>query len=306
MNAFKLFAVSLCLFLLSGAAQSAPDSDPWPRWEAHDSDAAAVIDHAPWDHFLNLYAKPGNDGVTRIAYGQVSSEERASLEEYLESLTQTRISDYRRDEQLAFWINLYNALTIKVILDHYPVESIRDITLESGFFDLFTAGPWGAEIIEVEGEDLSLDDIEHRILRPIWQDPRIHYAVNCASLGCPNLARKAYRGGIMEEMLDAAAREFINHPRGIAADEDGLVLSSIYDWFAEDFGEGTDGLIAHLALYAEGSTKDLLSGSPSISDYAYDWRLNDIDTPAPTEWLSGSAPSKAELAAHYSQIERRR
>ena len=103
-----------------------------------------------------------------------------------------------RDEQLAYWINLYNALTVKVILDHYPVKSILDIDISPGWFSI---GPWGKKLVAVEGVEISLDDIEHRILRPIWRDPRIHYALNCAAVGCPNLLREAFTGATAEVLL---------------------------------------------------------------------------------------------------------
>ncbi len=97
-------------------------------------------------------------------------------------LAATSADRLRRAEQFPFWINLYNALTVKVVLDHYPVEIIRDIDISPG---LFADGPWGKKLVTVEGEALSLDDIEHRILRPIWKDPRLHYVLNCAALGVP-------------------------------------------------------------------------------------------------------------------------
>ena len=118
-----------------------------------------------------------------------------------------RVSGLGRDEQCAYWINLYNALTLEVVLDHYPVDSIRDIDISPG---LFSQGPWGKKLITVEGEQVSLNDIEHRILRPIWRDPRIHYAINCASLGCPNLQPRPFTGRTLDHALDLAAMRFVD------------------------------------------------------------------------------------------------
>ena len=98
------------------------------------------------------------------------------------------ITDYNKKEQLAYWINLYNSLTIKVVLEHYPVKSIKEIKLSG----IFKPGPWKKELVIIEGKKLSLDNIEHDILRPIWKDNRVHYAVNCASIGCPNLQNSAF------------------------------------------------------------------------------------------------------------------
>jgi hypothetical protein len=160
-----------------------------------------------------------------------------------------------------------------VVLDHYPVESIRDIDISPGFF---ANGPWGKKLVHIEGETISLDDIEHRILRPIWKDPRIHYGVNCASIGCPNLQPQAYTAESTDALLDKGARDYINHSRGVLIASNKLIVSSIYDWFMEDFGGNDKGVIAHLQRYAEPSLREQLQRFSRISDHEYDWSLNDI------------------------------
>ncbi len=157
------------------------------------------------------------------------------------------MSALRRPEQLAYWINLYNALTVQVVLDHYPVASIHDIAISPG---LLAIGPWDKPLIEIEGAAVSLNDIEHRILRPIWRDPRIHYAVNCASIGCPDLQARAFTAETAEALLEAAARAYVNHPRGARVEAGELTVSSIYAWYREDFGGTEAGVIAHLKRYA--------------------------------------------------------
>ncbi|MDP6709716.1 MAG: DUF547 domain-containing protein, partial [Alphaproteobacteria bacterium] len=141
---------------------------------------------------------------------------------------------------------------------------------------LFAIGPWDKKLFRVAGVALSLNDVEHRILRPIWRDPRIHYAVNCAALGCPNLQGEAFTGANTERLLEAAARAFVNHPRGVMVKGERLVVSSVYVWFQEDF-EGTDtGVIRHLKRYAEPPLEAALDGVERIEDHAYDWRLNAV------------------------------
>lgn len=266
----------VCLLIQAVTATSAlaaPKAELWEKWTAHNPNDARSIDHTSWDRFLKQYVQPHSSGVNRIAYGQVSDSSRASLQTYINALAQARIGQFNQREQLAYWINLYNALTVKVVLDHYPIRSIRNI--KSG---LFSSGPWGKKLITVEGEQLTLDDIEHRILRPIWKDPRIHYAVNCAAIGCPNLQSMAFTAAAMPALLDQAAAEYINHPRGATVNRGKLVVSSIYVWFQADFGDSETGVIRHLRRYASPDLANALASVIKISDDRYDWTLNDVAT----------------------------
>jgi hypothetical protein len=160
------------------------------------------------------------------------------------------------------------------VLDHDPVDSIRDIDISPGWF---ADGPWGKKLITVDGSDLSLDDIEHRILRPIWRDPRVHYAVNCAALGCPNLRPRPFTADRLDRMLTEGARAYVNHPRGARMTDDGLVVSSIYVWFQADFGGDDAGVIAHLKRYAKPGLAADLGAARGIDDHRYDWALNDAN-----------------------------
>jgi Protein of unknown function, DUF547 len=269
-----LIQAMVMLATLLGATQSdaAPKADLWPRWQKHDASSQQAIDHDGWKDFLKKYVvSPHPSGINRVRYTAVSEADRGALKNYLTNLQAAAISAYNRAEQKAYWINLYNALTVELVLSHFPVDSIRDINISPGFF---TRGPWGAKLATIEGEPLSLDDIEHRILRPIWKDNRVHYAVNCASLGCPNLQPVAYSAGNTELLLEKGAREFINHPRGVALTNGKLKVSSIYVWFQEDFGGSAEGLVEHWSKYAgAGLAKALRSYSGGL-DHDYDWRLN--------------------------------
>jgi Protein of unknown function, DUF547 len=267
-----LSAAATGVVLAAGPALAAPSAELVDeRWLGTGDRDGSDIDHGPWDTWLGRYVVPGSDGITRVRYGDVTAADRDLLAAYLADLAAVAVTSHKRPDQLAYWINLYNALTVALVVRAYPVASIRDI--DGGLFSL---GPWGRELIEVEGRALSLDAIEHGILRPIWRDSRIHYAVNCASLGCPNLAPAAYRAGSMEERLDESARGYVNHPRGAAFDEQGrLVVSSIYVWFEADFGGSEAGVIDHLRAYAREPLASELKGVTSIYDDRYDWALND-------------------------------
>ncbi|MBM3518764.1 MAG: DUF547 domain-containing protein [Alphaproteobacteria bacterium] len=268
--AVAAFALLLAL-LGAGPVSAAPKSELWERWLPHDPASTRAVDHAPWQTFLDRYVLAAPDGSTRVAYGRVTAEDRAALAAYLDALSAVAVGGLARGEQRAYWINLYNALTVRVVLDHFPVASIRDIDISPG---LFADGPWGRKLVRVEGEALSLDDVEHRILRPIWRDPRIHYALNCASLGCPDLLPRAFTSANAEALLDEGARRFVNHPRGAAPIEGRLTVSSIYVWFKEDFGGDDAGVIAHLRAFADPALAERLAGVRRIGDHAYDWRLN--------------------------------
>ena len=254
------------------AASAAPHPNPWPRWQASDETASASIDHASWDRFLAHHVVAGEDGINRVAYRRVLPEERDALSLYLAALAGLPVTAYRRAEQLAYWINLYNALTVRVVLDHYPVATIRDIALSPG---LLSRGPWRKKFTRVEGEEVSLDDIEHRILRPFWRDPRLHYAVNCAAIGCPNLQPGAFTAAAAESMLDEGARAYVNHPRGARILDGRLHVSSIYAWYQEDFGGNDAGVIAHLRRYAAPPLAQALASQTRIGGDSYDWTLND-------------------------------
>ena len=112
-------------------------------------------------------------------------------------------------------------------------------------------------------------------MRPIWRDPRIHYAVNCASVGCPNLLKQAYTGATLETMLNRAARGYINSPRGVRFDGKEIIVSSLFDWYAGDFGGSPRRILTHIRKYADPVLADRLAGATEFSDYEYDWALND-------------------------------
>lgn len=265
-----MLAVLLLVLALPGMGRAAPAADLWPVWEANDPASSLRVDHMPWDNFLKKYVFP-RFGTSLVNYKAVNAADLRNVSRYLERLAQTPVSRLNRKEQLAYWINFYNALTVKVVLDHYPVDSIRDIDISPG---LFSNGPWGKKLVNVEGRELSLDDIEHRILRPIWRDPRLHYVLNCAAKGCPQIGREAFTAENTEKKLDAAAAAFVNHPHGVHFREGVLVVSSLYDWYGEDFGADESRIIAHLMAFARTGLREKLSRRTGIDDYHYDWALN--------------------------------
>jgi len=210
----------------------------------------------------------GGDGIARIAYRRVLPADREALSLYIAALAGLPITAYRRAEQQAYWINLYNALVLRVVLEQYPVASILDIGAAH-------RGPWSRKLLHIEGEEVSLDDIEHRILRPLWRDPRHHYALASATLGGPNLASRAYTAAAADAMLEAAARAYVNHPRGARVEGGRLQVSSLYVWYKADFGGSDRGAIEHLRHYAAPPLAEALARQSRIAGDGYDWSLND-------------------------------
>jgi hypothetical protein len=262
----RLFLAASASALLATAC-SKEAKQPDGNWAASGPNAE-TINHDAWDKLLVTYARAADDGINRIDYNGIKTKAAADLKAYVKALESVKISEYPRDEQFAYWVNLYNAATVQAIVDNYPLASIKDI-------GLLGQGPWKDKFLKVEGKALSLDDIEHGILRPIWKDVRIHYAVNCASIGCPNLALKAYRAESLEPMLEEAARAYINHPRGFDRINGELVASNIFEWYQSDWGSEAD-VLAHARKYASGQTAALLKEAKTIDSYDYDWSLNDV------------------------------
>ncbi len=266
-------AYAICMVLITwNTASAQPKPEVIEHWKKNNPASKTVVDHSAWDAILQKYIQTTDDGLNLFDYGGVSEDDKEALEDYLDMLSDIVVTDLNLEEQRAYWINAYNAITVNLVIDEYPVSSIRKVNSFLGF------GPWKDEVFVVEDQDISLDNIEHGILRPIWDDPRTHYSVNCASYGCPNLAKRAWTAENMEEMLDAGARAFINSSRGVqGVEDDGVEVSSIYHWFKVDFG-GTDaGVISHLSQYANKDLQQQLSKVSKISGHDYDWNLNDSE-----------------------------
>ncbi len=254
-----------------------PMDPEWERWAAHQTYSDLHVNHRSWDEFLQTYVREGEDGISRMAYRDITREDRQRLAAYIESLSVIDVSDLSRSEQLAYWINLYNALTVQLVLQNYPIESIRQISFNRSFVPSFLVGdgPWAEEIVVIEGIPLSLDNIEHRILLPIFRDPRIHYAINRAAISSPNLMGEAVDPQRVDEQFNAAARAYVNHPRAVRVDGNRAGVSSIYTWFRDDFGGSEQAILVHLRNYADADLLVRLQGVTRVRDQGFDWALND-------------------------------
>ena len=258
----------ICLgLLLSLPAFAAPESQYWGIWDKSDESSLKTIDHSAWSDLLSRYLRTYPDGAL-FAYSKVSKKDREKLQAYLASLMALDPRRYNRKVQLAYWINLYNALTVELILENYPVKSITKIG------PWYKFGPWNEKVAEGAGVPLTLNDIEHRILRPIWRDKRIHYVLNCASKGCPDLADKAYTGATVEAMMSQAEKRFIQQEKGVDFIDGKLTLSRIYEWYAADFGS-REALLRYITQNSRLAMATRIDNYKGEVIYQYRWSLND-------------------------------
>ena len=224
--------------------------------------ASMTVDHSIFDRLL---ARHVSNGV--VDYKGFQQDEK-QLDAYLALLARVDPDQLERNERFAFYINLYNAWTIKLVLSRYPdLHSIKD--LGSWF-----KSPWQKKIVKLNGRAVTLDHIEHDILRPQFKDARVHFAINCASKSCPPLMARAYTGADLDQQLDQAARAFINDGHNNYLKGRTLYLSRIFKWFGEDFKPS---VVDFVLKYAQGDFARGLRehrADLKIEYLEYDWSLN--------------------------------
>lgn len=239
----------------AGAQQEEPPARPVPA-ESEERDIAPAPtppDHAAWNTLLQRYV----NAQGKVNYAGLR-EAQADLEAYLSTLAANPPQpDWSRNAAMAYWINAYNAFTVKLIVDHYPLNSIRD---------LHGGNPWDRQWIKLGERTYSLNQIEHDILRPRYGDSRIHFAVNCAAISCPPLHNRAFTADNLTATLDRLARQFINNENYNLLTPERVEVSKIFDWYGEDFG--------NLTNYLQGYTQTNISPNATIAFKEYDWALN--------------------------------
>lgn len=231
------------------------------------SPSTAGFDHAAFDQALKVYVN--DEG--RVDYNGIAKDQ--AFASYVKSLQSADVDAMSRDGQLAFWINAYNAVTIDKVIRFKPKKSVRE-TLIPGVWTstkFFTTREH-----TVAGNRVSQDDIENDILRKTFKDPRIHFAIICASSSCPPLPRFAYTEENVQSKLEEETRKYINSRRGTRVDDakKTLYLSKLFDWFAGDFESKSGSVLEFIKPYLEEQTRDFLNNNPSIAYLDYDWSLN--------------------------------
>jgi len=245
MTKLLLSALAACLILTAASAKAQP------------------VDNTL---FAQVLARHVHNGI--VDYSGLKADP-SKLDAYLAQLAAADLPSLPERERFAAYINLYNAATIKLILDHFPVTSIRDI---GGLF----GSPWKLPVVRTRAGTITLDALEHDILRKQFKDARLHAAINCASKGCPPLSSEPYEAARLDEQLDRASRAFVHTPERARLTGDTLFVSAIFDWFEADFG-GADGVIAFVARHADPALRDALAahgGRIKLKYLPYDWSLN--------------------------------
>jgi len=218
------------------------------------SAVAQNINHNLWTTLLETYV----DSNGNVNYKELTKKAE-NIDTYLNLLSNSKPDNLvSREEKLAYWINAYNAFTIKLIIDNYPIKSIKDIKQ-----------PWDKKFIDIDGELISLNEIEHDILRKM-NEPRIHFAIVCASVSCPKLQNTAFEPSKIEEQLTNATKEFLADPSKNNLSPNSIRISKLFQWFSKDFTQnGT--LIDFLNQYSEIT----ISPKAKRSFNNYNWRLNE-------------------------------
>lgn len=273
---------------------AAPDAawgeeDPGDRdsaaslFAAHTPGSTLRLDHAPWQRFLDEFLHETSEGWA-LAYGAVPEAAREGLRVYIDTQSESAWESLDRDTQLAAWINLYNALSVEIVLEYWPLW--KSSTLRSPPRN--ERGPYAEARLRVAGVALSADDIRHRILRAGWEDPRLLYALHGAARGGPPLAPQVYRGEMIDAQLEEAARRYVNQRTTVSRSLRGLSVSRLYEWYAGDFGGSDPRVLEHLRHYGDDRVRKILGGRVEIDRYRYDWTLDEYGQRDPRDGLYGS------------------
>ena len=236
--------------------------EPMQKTEVNQTESV-LLDHSLWDELTKAHVNE-NGYPNYKGFIQDSSK----FNTYLNQLTSNHPKEsWSSNERKAFWINAYNAFTVKLIVDNYPVETIKD--LGGGIYRVNT--PWDIKFIQIKDKTYHLNDLEHNILRKEWSDPRIHAAVNCASISCPKLMKGAYLAEQLDEQLDRQMKAFIHDTTKNIIGEKEVKLSKLFKWFSGDFKVEHTSVIDYINSYSDVKIKK----SARVEYFDYDWGLNE-------------------------------
>lgn len=270
---------------------SQTDYNPFALWTVHQDFSEKKISHETWQHFLDNYVVSDEEDIHLVNYPKLKKDGLKILKQYLHEMSEVPIQKYNQEEQIAFWINLYNAAVVTMIGECYQKQAEKNISISPGFFK---TSLWKKAFINVMKNKLSLHDIEEKLIPRVFHDFRIYYALNNGSIGAPNLLKQAYQGETLNAALDNAAMRYINSHRGAQVIEGKLVVSKLFLWHAESFGRSPQNIIQHLKQFAKEPLKSQLKHINTIDHYYYNWHINITKTPS----------SKTSSSEHLDDIAR--
>jgi hypothetical protein len=225
-----------------------------------------VISHDAWTTLLKKHV--GDDGLVNY---QGFIQDSVALQSYLDMLsTNPPATKWSKNEKMAYWFNAYNAFTVKLIASNYPVESIKDLGPKNQV--IFINTPWDKKFFKIGKRTMTLNNIEHRILRNKFKEPRLHFALNCASISCPKLRNEAYQGNILDEQLNNQAVVFLSDTTRNIIDAQNPQLSNIFNWYGGDFRKWSGKTVKE---YISQFTTIKISENANVDYLKYNWNLND-------------------------------
>ena len=254
----------LLVGVFSPTSYSAPESELWPIWAKDNPDSTKQIPHQKWQDIIDRYLDvSAEDQIYRFDYGGISSDDKDKLESYIADLSGIDPRDYNKDEQLAYWINLYNASVVSIVLRVEPENSVRSVSRI-----------WKRKRFKIARQKMSLADIEHGVIRPLSNDPRVNFGFFHGTVGAGNILPVAFTGDNLDALLEENVRSFITQSsRGVDIQGNTLQVSSMFDWYRSDFGGSDDDVKNFIKQYVSSEIASAIDQTTSIA-YQYDWELN--------------------------------
>lgn len=237
--------------------------------------AALPPDYKVWGELLSKYYDPAKG----MNYKAFKAQDKKTLDDLRRQMAAADVPTLSRMDQLAYWINLYNISVVAIVVDGYPVESIRDLSTDP----IIRLNIFKKDLVDTKRGKLSLNDIENEKIREGFKDPRIHFAINCAAKSCPPIRPESYEGSRLSQQLDDQARKFLNGPNGVRVEKKGVSVvihtTKVMDWFAEDFDKWGGGQVAFIIRYVSSDKRKEIESAGnqvSLKFDDYDWKLNDV------------------------------
>lgn len=256
---------------LAQTSDQTPSQPDWSRWAAHNPAEPSAVDHRPWDQFLQVFHAEER-GDAALNFTDIKARGLTYLGQYIRYLERIPVSRLNRDEQLAYWLNLHNAGVVRAVARAYPVRNLGTLRGEPGA----PGEVWAKPVFDVEGQRLSLEDIEQRILLAQWADPVVLYGLCYAAKGSPSLPAAAFTGANVHGQLAEVAADFVNDRKGVRVRRGKLEVSSLYVWNDALFGDDA-ALIAHLSEHAKPRLAERLADvEGGVAKHRFDWKTADF------------------------------